>query len=902
MVVGSYQQRQAKKKQREAYNAAQVDRLANVVTTSPPRELVLGRVRKGGSVAFRGSTGDYKHRFIVAINLAAHEIDAVEQIYFNDQAVTLDSLLRVTDSPYYRLEKSGKIVITTTENFFARVWWHYGDANSIADPQVKVSFPDLWTDSHRGEGIAKLFVEFIYDETAFPNGMPTVTALIRGAKVYDPRDGVTRWTENPALLARHVYQHEHFGKATITAAEDLRFIAAANACDTSQLWTGSDGSTATHALYRAGLVAVYGSPAAPILDDLTQAMAGMWAFAGGELYIRAGVYTAPVMTFTDSDLAVVQRKGDQEQQEPLSISVHRERAEKFNVVNLRIWDSGQAYKQVGLTPLKGTALITRDGEELAQEMSLPAVSYAPQALHIAGVMMRDARDPLTIEVPLKMSAYAVELFDTIELAFERYGWDASPKEFIVLGRVWDHEKGVIRITGKETTAAIFNPDASFEVQGYAQNTALPNPWEVDPPGTLSVSSGTDELLVGADGTVITRARVSWPAIADPRVSQSGQVEVQWARADTDGGWNSILVHGSASEAFISGISDGLQIVVWARCRTGLATSDWGEQQSHTVAGKTEPPSAPTGVSVTQALVFFRAPSDADLAGIRIRSLAGIVAAPVFSRGTDVIDGLVLTSPARIERRLYGLQTVVVVAEDTSGNQSDPAYATLDFGQPDIDSAIWDHSYGALSFPGTYTACTLSGGQVLADAEASSDVYALDNLYGEPDVYATVYQAMTWQADAIVTPYAGVLALTDEIAGNAPVVEYRVGADMLSDLYASSDVYAEADLYGSPSEWSLWPGSLQVQRLLPIEFRVSTSASSEQGSISTFTLSLVMEEVSQTFANVTVDAAGTRMDPASGSPARNWVGALRAVYGWPAVDGSGAIAGRVLDFSPEQGPL
>jgi hypothetical protein len=727
-----------------------------------------------------------------------------------------------------------------------------------------------------------------------------VTALIRGAKVYDPRSSLTVWAENPALLARHVYQHAQFGKATVSAAEDVRFSAAANACDTSQNWVVNGVSQAS-ALYRAGLVVPYGSPAAPVLDDLAQAMAGMWAFAGGELYLRAGVYTAPVETFTDADVAAVQRNGSSESQDQISISVHRERAEKFNVVNVRIWDQEQDYKQVSLAALKGTALITRDGEELAQEVTMPAVYVGPQALHIAGVMMRDARDPLTVEVPLKMRAYPVELFDTVELAFTRYGWDATPKEFIVLGRTWDHEKGVIRLTLKETAATIFTPDASFVSRGYAENTAYETPWDIDPPGTLTLSSGTDELLIGSDGTIVTRVRVSWPEMEDPRITQGGNIEIQWAAMGSEL-WKSAVVDGSASDVYLTGISDGLAIIVRARTKNSLATSDWGVQQLHVVAGKTEPPDAPTGVSVTQDLVFFRAPSDADLAGIRIRSLPGQIAAPVFSRGTDVIDGLVLISPARIERRLYGVQTIVVVAEDTSGNQSEPAYATLDFGQPDVDSAIWDHSYSALSFPGSYTDCTISGGQVVADAAASSDVYALDNLYGEPDVYATLYDAMTWQSEALVTPYSGVLALTDEIAGNAPVIEYRVGADALTDVYASADVYASTDLYGSASEWSLWPGSLAVLRMLPLEFRVSTSASSEQGVISTFTLSLIMDEVSQTFANVTVDVAGTRMDPASGSPPRNWVGALRAVYGWPAVDGSGAIAGRVLDFSPEVGPL
>lgn len=960
LVVGAYGQRQAAKKARNDYNAAQVDRLANVVATVSPRELVLGRVRKGGSVAFRGTTGQYSSSFYVHLALAAHEIDAIEEIWFNDQRVTVDvSTGQVQEAPYRRsatlsakaaipagstsvvlpfdplpglvammvaigddsavsqsvaVSVAGRTVTITagaqpypvsvlyqytSYTPLAWIWMDLG-SHGLPDGATLASFPGVWTSAHRGIGVAKLIAAFQFDDSAFPSGPPSISVVLRGAKVYDPRTGLTVWSDNPALLARHVYQHAQFGKATVSAAEDARFIAAANACDVSHAWV-VNGVLQSQKLYRAALVAPFGAAPASILDELTQAMAGMWAFAGGEMFIRAGTYSAPVATFGDADLAVIQREGESEQQDRISIVTHRERAQKFNTANVRLWDAAQGYKQVGLPPLKGTALITRDGEELSQELELSAVSFAAQALHVAGVMMRDARDPLTIEVPLKMSAYAVDLLDTVSFSFSRYGWDSVPKTFLVLGRVWDRARGVIRLTCKETNAAIFNPDAAFTAQGYGDNTALPNPWNIEPPGTLTISSGTSDLMIGADGTVVTRVRVTWPVIEDPRVFYEGKVELQWAVGGSET-WNSVVVNGDVSEAVLTGLSDGVAIIVRARTRTSLASSDWGVQIMHVVIGKTEPPDAPTRVSLTQELVFFQPPPDLDLAGVRIRSVPGFVTAPIFSRGTDVIEGLVRTSPARIERRLYGVQTVVVVSEDTSGNQSAPAFASLDFGQPDVDSAIWSRAFAAESFPGTYTGCTLSGGEVVADVDPGSSVYGLDNLYGEPDVYATLYLAMTWAAALVLPPYAGALTLTSDIDGNSPRVEYRISGDAITDLYASADVYLSTDLYGTPSEWGLWPGTMEIPRATPLEFRVSVGASSEQGRISEFTLSLIMEERAQTFSNITVDAAGTRLTPSSGSPARNWVADLRAVFMTPSVDGSGAIAGRVLDFSPTLGPL
>lgn len=654
LALSASQASRAKRKAKDAYNAAQVDHMANVVTSVAPRELVLGRVRKGGAIFFRGSTGANKETLVFHVALAGHEIDAVEQVYLNDVAVTRDADDYVTTEPYYQARKESRtatiapgdtsaalpsnlvassvycwagstgsedatgvfavpftlsgttvsiseaVLYPVTVEYqtlegtsYARVREVLGAPGAAADQRTIDLFPDLWTAAHRAEGVAYLVVELTYNETAFPSGVPVVTALVRGAKVYDPRDASTAWSDNPALLMRHVYQHAQFGKATISAAEDARFIAAANACDTLQVW--DDGVTAqTEPLYRAHMVAAYGTAAKDVLDDLAQAMAGMWAFAGGELYVRAGVYTASVLSLTDADLAVIQRQGEQEEQAPIAISPHRERAQKFNTVNLRIWDEDQDYKQVGLTPVKGSALITRDGEELAQEVTLAAVTFAPQAQHVAGIMMRDARDPLTIEVTCKLRAWPLEIFDTVDLTLARYGWSA--KTFMVLSRTWDRARGTVRLLLKETGAAIYSPAAAFLPQGYARNTALPRPWQIDPPFGLTARSTTGDLGVSPSGGIVTRVRVHWAAVQDVSLTSIGRIEVQWADAE-DREWQSVTTDASATELFLVGPADGQLILLRARSRNSVAVSDWSSQVAHLVVGQTERPAAVSGLSV-----------------------------------------------------------------------------------------------------------------------------------------------------------------------------------------------------------------------------------------------------------------------------------------------------------------
>jgi len=332
-ALSSYQKRKAERAAKAQFDAAQVDRLVNMEGTVVPRELVLGRVRKGGHCFFKTSVGLYKELFIMCIALAEHEIDGIEQIYLNDQPVDINDQGQVTTAPYGRaatisaektsfsttivldfdpipgtvsaVEKpfgligqhevqcsvDGRTVTIINPlpgwyftvyyqyagfNSFVNIRWHLGSPDQTADGGMTAMLPGVWTWEHRARGVAYLVCQFAYNDGALPSGIPTVTAKIRGAKIYDPRDGVTRFTENPALMMRHVMLHPRFGKRTsIRASEDARIIAAANACGTPIDY----GSGFLLPMYRSAGVYLEGSPASDVLDDLAQAMAGKWAYA-----------------------------------------------------------------------------------------------------------------------------------------------------------------------------------------------------------------------------------------------------------------------------------------------------------------------------------------------------------------------------------------------------------------------------------------------------------------------------------------------------------------------------------------------------------------------------------------------------------------------------------------------
>jgi hypothetical protein len=781
LAYSAMKARQAKSQARDAYNAAQVDRMVNITSATAPRDLVLGRVRKGGTIAYKASTGAYQKDLYLVIALVGHEIDAIEGYYLNDELVTVDGSGNVTSAPYATTQtlsgtlstgvgytatlpanyvvgsvsvtafgpindphhwvadgdraigwSQAGLVVTASETAATvhyqytatgsnvKITQHLGAAGQTVDADLMAAFPTDWVSTNIGQGVAYVVAKLTYSETAFPSGAPNLTVVLRGAKLYDPRTGTTVWSENPALMMRHVYAHPKFGKATVTAAEDVRFIAAANACDTSAVYTVGGIAQTAQALYKGSLVLPYGAAAKDAFDDLAQAMGGSWAFAGGELYCKAGVYTAPVMTLDDTDLAVVQRNGAAESQKPIAIAVHKERAQKYNTVKVKIWDQAQAFKQSELTPLVGSALLTRDGVELVQEVSYPAIGYAPQALHVAGIMMRDARDPLTVELPFKLRAYPLELFDTVSLTLPRYGWTA--KTFMILGRVWNAD-GTLALTLKETGAAITQMDAGFSAQGFAANTNLPKPWQIGAVGALTITSGTNELIKQVDGTVQSRMRVTWAQVTDISVQQAGQVEVQYRSAGSSGAWTSLVVPGDETTVATTEVQDYQSYIVRARCKTKLAVSDWTAQVLHQVIGKTEPPPAFDTFTVmvqpdgTRQYNFsYTSTAPADWLGAEIRYVSGTVATPDWVTMTLLQDATTYytNSPVELNAPLSGAWTFACKSLDTSGNESPYLVRSITLPGRRLGNIFDEFFEGPDGWLGTKTGCHVQGTELEAN--------------------------------------------------------------------------------------------------------------------------------------------------------------------------------------------
>lgn len=646
------QKRRAERKARDAYNASLTDRLVMTPLAGGQRSRVYGRVRNVDGVLFKATRGVNSEFYTLVISLAGHEVDAIESIYFDDLEVALDADGYVTTEPYARSSRVSEfhsqavaIGASTITLAYApvagsvHVTVSYGSGENIDSRPVVVSvagsdvsftnpfgvaadiqityqrtvvsskarvrkflggaaqdlsgvllplFPSLLTANDRFAGDACLIVDLEYDRDAYPSGVPNISAVMRGAKVYDPRTGTTAWSENPALCARDWAYYAFGGNFPAGTVRDADVIAAANACDVSTSFTTA-GGTVAKPLYTCGFAARTDQDPSLAMEEIVESMAGRSGWSGGNFRLRAGVYRAPVTTITEDWVSDA---------DGITIVPEAPVDEALNIIRATIADSAQNYVQAPAPDVRAEAYITLDGRELPRELTYAAVTDGLHAQHISGVILRESRSGLTVTLPCNLRAFPLELFGVVYVTLPRFGWSA--KLFEVSDWRFSLEGGVT-LTLRETAASIFDVDALFTESDATPNTALPNPFNVPTPAGIATASGTAWLLRQDDGTVTSQLHVGWTPITDAAVVNGGRIELRYGLdSQPESAWTSVELPGGDSQYNIGGVLDGAVYVVKLRARNALVRGDWSLHSANQIVGKTALPATVTGLSATPA--------------------------------------------------------------------------------------------------------------------------------------------------------------------------------------------------------------------------------------------------------------------------------------------------------------
>jgi hypothetical protein len=489
---------------------------------------------------------------------ASETVTMVEGVDFTRSGSTItlttDAALSLPILATYRIELG---------TAYARAYVFLGTEAGQRDLNLESWSGGEWPATALGRGVPRLHVLNFWNETVYATGFPAVTAIVRGKRVYDPRQDSTNGGTGPQR-ADTPSTWQHSANSALCAADYLRsdlgfgctsteidwpsVIESANVCDESiPLVTGSQPRYTCNGVLQTDV------DRQSNLEDILDSMLGTAFWSAGKWTIRAGAYRTPTLDLDQRDMVGA-----------LRWKARAPRRELFNAVRGRYREPAQLYAVTDYPPYVSPTYIAEDaGETLYREIDMPMVDDARRAQRIAKLALFRARQALTIEATFKLGAYAVQPGDTIRLSHDAYGW--ANKVFRVTRRRLI-ELSVVALELQEEAAAVYawdfneatNPDP-------APNTNLPDPRFVQMPRDVSVTSNVDTYYVRQDGVVVPYVRVTWAQLEQ----DDAVVEVFWKRVQ-DAEYQRISTAVGATEARIEGVTRGetLNVYVWARNAIG----------------------------------------------------------------------------------------------------------------------------------------------------------------------------------------------------------------------------------------------------------------------------------------------------------------------------------------------
>jgi hypothetical protein len=129
-----------------------------------------------------------------------------------------------------------KVEVSGTEVYPTAVTWCsvVVKTGTLAQTEITEVPHTNWASSYPGRAL--LYTRFDLTSGKFSGGIPEVEVIVKGVKVYDPRDSTTKWTENPFLIARDLLTNTEYGAGiSSTLLDTASWDSAADRCDESAL-------------------------------------------------------------------------------------------------------------------------------------------------------------------------------------------------------------------------------------------------------------------------------------------------------------------------------------------------------------------------------------------------------------------------------------------------------------------------------------------------------------------------------------------------------------------------------------------------------------------------------------------------------------------------------------------
>jgi hypothetical protein len=349
---------------------------------------------------------------------------------------------------------------TTTTKYLVRIKTHNGSPTQAADTDL-VAESQHWTSEHKLSGIAYMYVRLEHDAKAFPNGMPNITAEVKGKKVYNPATSTTAWSDNPALCLRD-YLTSSYGLSEEAAnIDDTLVNSAVTVCDTLV------GSPAAKRYTCNGAFTTALTPY-DLLSDLLTCMGGSLWYAQGKWRMKPAYWTSTVMDLDEDDF-----------RSSVDVSTRHSRRDNFNVVKGTFRGEESNFQVTDYPQVTNSAFVSADGgQESVADLDLPFTDNSIEARRIARITLESNRQQLTINAAFGLRTLGLQVGDNVRITNTRFGW--TNKEFQVLSWSFGLTDGLdlqVNMTLRETAESVYD-EVDDGIVYERDNTTLLSPFEV----------------------------------------------------------------------------------------------------------------------------------------------------------------------------------------------------------------------------------------------------------------------------------------------------------------------------------------------------------------------------------------------------------------------------------------
>ncbi|MDW9773092.1 hypothetical protein GOA89_14645 [Sinorhizobium meliloti] len=308
----------------------------NLKQSVPSVAIVLGRRKKGSDYAALEEKGGTAYHLLIA---AGHRIQGFVKHFLHDEEVALDAEGGVLTPGHFN----------TDGHNFVHVKTRLGLKAETAYANLVTAFPGIFTNDHRGDGLASVLVscETVNADDylgVYPNQMPQHSSVIDGALVFDPRDpdhvagdeDTYSFAQNLALLRAHHLTNPWGGKLNLADLYLPEWSHAADVCDESVM--NRDGETEPR--YHGGIWFRANNDQVQIgrlLDQAAELV--VYERPDGLIGVHAGEFIEPDIRLTEDDIHRLTFKANRS--EAATVLAVRGRfvdpASRYNTVDAAIW-------------------------------------------------------------------------------------------------------------------------------------------------------------------------------------------------------------------------------------------------------------------------------------------------------------------------------------------------------------------------------------------------------------------------------------------------------------------------------------------------------------------------------------------------------------------------------------